>query len=144
MDLTQYATLNRKRSILNRKAEPPRARLGRRRVWAILLLIAFSSCFLKDYSVAVSWTIPKLKQYTFHKLDYSFDQFYCVDELWHKESRWNFKAKNPRSSAFGIPQILGLKETDPTKQIDRGLSYIKHRYDDPCKALAHHKIKGWY
>ncbi len=53
--------------------------------------------------------------------DYSFEQFYCVDELWYKESRWNYKAKNPKSSAFGIPQILGLKELNPTKQIDRGL-----------------------
>ncbi len=110
----------------------------------IPLFIALNLGLLKDNSVAVSWTIPKLKQYTFHKLDYSFDQFYCVDELWHKESRWNHKAKNPKSSAFGIPQILGLQETHPTKQIDKGLAYIKHRYDNPCKALQHHKIKGWY
>ena len=85
-----------------------------------------------------------LKQYTFYQLDYSFTDFYCVDELWHKESRWNYKAKNPKSSAFGIPQILGLKEKNPVKQIDRGLAYIKHRYDNPCNALAHHKKKGWY
>jgi hypothetical protein len=110
----------------------------------ISLFLGSNIAFLKDDSVAVSWSIPKLKQYTFHALDYSFEQFYCVDELWYLESRWNYKAKNPKSSAFGIPQILGLKETNPTKQIDKGLAYIKHRYDDPCKALAHHKSKGWY
>jgi hypothetical protein len=110
----------------------------------IPLFIVLNISLLKDDSVAVSWSIPKLKQYTFHQLDYSFEQFYCVDELWYKESRWNYKAKNPNSSAFGIPQILGLKELNPTKQIDRGLNYIKHRYSNPCNALKHHKIKGWY
>jgi hypothetical protein len=110
----------------------------------IPLFIVLNISLLKDDSIAVSWSIPKLKQYTFHQLDYSFEQFYCVDELWYKESRWNYKAKNPKSSAFGIPQILGLKELNPTKQIDRGLNYIKHRYSNPCNALKHHKIKGWY
>jgi len=110
----------------------------------ISLFIILNISLLKDDSVAKSWSIDTLKQYTFHQLDYSFEQFYCVDELWYKESRWNYKAKNPKSSAFGIPQILGLKELNPTKQIDRGLNYIKHRYSNPCNALKHHKIKGWY
>ena len=110
----------------------------------IPLFIVLNISLLKNDSVAASWSIPKLKQYTFHQLDYSFEQFYCVDELWYKESRWNYKAKNPKSSAFGIPQILGLKELNPTKQIDKGLNYIKHRYSNPCNALKHHKIKGWY
>jgi len=65
-----YATLNKKRSILNRKAEPPTARLGRRRVWATLLLIAFSSCFLKDYSVAADNYKPiHYKQYILIQLN---------------------------------------------------------------------------
>ena len=122
-----------------------RARKGKlARCWllGIALCLANISGFEKAHSV--SWSIPKLKQYTFYQLNYSFTDFYCVDELWHKESRWNYKAKNPKSSAFGIPQILGLKEKNPVKQIDRGLAYIKHRYDKPCKALQHHKIKGWY
>ena len=110
----------------------------------IPLFIVLNISLLKDDSVAKSWSIDTLKQYTFHQLDYSFEQFYCVDELWYKESRWNYRAKNPKSSAFGIPQILGLKELNPTKQIDRGLNYIKHRYSNPCNALKHHKIKGWY
>jgi len=110
----------------------------------IPLFIVLNISLLKDDSVAKSWSIDTLKQYTFHQLDYSFEQFYCVDELWYKESRWNYKAKNPKSSAFGIPQILGLKELNPTKQIDKGLNYIKHRYANPCNALKHHKIKGWY
>ena len=129
------------------KGEPRRGRFARCSLIGIALCLANISGFEKVHSV--SWSIPKLKQYTFHQLDYSFTDFYCVDELWHKESRWNYKAKNPKSSAFGIPQILGLKEKNPVKQIDKGLAYIKHRYDKPgtsafCNALAHHKKKGWY
>jgi hypothetical protein len=137
--------MDRKRSILNRKAEPPKARLGRRRVWAILLLIAFSSCFLKDYSVAYSqYKTQHYKQYAFIELN-NLDEYYCIEELWHKESRWSPTAKNARSSAYGIPQLLNMKEPNPFRQIDKGLRYIEHRYQgSACKALQHHKIKGWY
>ncbi len=110
----------------------------------IPLFIVLNISLLQDDSVAKSWSINTLKQYAFIELNHSFTEFYCLDELWMKESRWNYKAKNPKSSAFGIPQILGLKEKNPVKQIDKGLAYIKHRYDAPCKALQHHKIKGWY
>jgi hypothetical protein len=134
----------KKRSTLSRKAEPPTAGLGRRRVWQALCILAFT-CLLKDYSVADSqYKTQHYKQYTFIQLN-NVDEYYCIEELWHLESRWNYKAKNPRSSAAGIPQLLNLKEPNPFRQIDRGLRYIEHRYSgSACKALAHHKIKGWY
>ena len=72
------------------------------------------------------------------------DQYYCIEQLWHKESRWSPTAKNARSSAYGIPQILNMKETNPFKQIDRGLRYIEHRHGTPCQALAFHNRKGYY
>ena len=125
-----------------RKGEPRRGWLARCTLVGIALFVAQIQSL--ERAESQTWSIPKLKQYAFHQLDYSFTDFYCVDELWHKESRWNYKAKNPKSSAFGIPQILGLKEKNPVKQIDKGLAYIKHRYDNPCNALAHHKKKGWY
>ena len=67
-----------------------------------------------------------------------------LDELNYKESRWNPKAQN--GSHFGIPQGRSkwLATVDGYKQIDWQLKYIKKRYDNPCNALAHHKIKGWY
>ena len=144
IDLEVYDNMNRKRSILNRKAEPPKARLGRRRVWAILLPIAFSSCFLQDYSVAYGqYKIQHYKQYAFIEIN-NVAEYYCVEQLWYKESRWNYKAKNAKSSAAGIPQILNMKEPNPFRQIDKGLRYIEHRYGTPCEALAFHKIKGYY
>jgi len=140
-DLTTHATL-KKRSILNRKAESPTARLGRRRVWATFMLIAFISCFLKDYSVALDKT-NHYRQWAFIQLN-DIDQFYCLDELNYKESRWNPKAKN--GSHYGIPQGRSkyLSKVDGYKQIDWQLKYIEKRYSNPCNALAHHKIKGWY
>jgi hypothetical protein len=111
----------------------------------IPLFVVLNIAFLKDDSVALKPKTTHFKQYAFIQLNHDFKEFYCLDELWYKESRWDHKAKNKRSSAYGIPQLLKLKETDPFKQIDRGLKYIEHRYDGcACKALAHHKAKGWY
>ena len=83
------------------------------------------------------------RQYAFIQLN-NLDQFYCLDELNFKESRWNPKAKN--GSHHGIPQGRSkyLSKVDGYKQIDWQLKYIKKRYSNPCNALAHHKIKGWY
>ena len=51
-------------------------------------------------------------------------EFICIDRLWTKESQWNPKANNPTSTAYGIPQLLKLKEKDPYKQIDLGIYHI--------------------
>ena len=112
IDLEGYDNMNRKRSILNRKAEPTTGRLGRRRVWAILLLIAFSSCFSQDYSVAYGqYKTQHFKQYTFIELN-DLDQYYCIEQLWNKESRWSPTAKNARSSAYGTLQSHRYLLTD--------------------------------
>ncbi len=77
----------------------------------------------------------------------SYKEFKCIEKLWTKESNWRPRAKNPNSTAYGIPQLLKMKETNPYKQIDLGLKYIaKHRLykGNPCLAWAHYKKKGWY
>ena len=71
-------------------------------------------------------------------------QYRCLVILWRNESQWNPKAKNPKSSAYGIPQLLKMTERNPYKQIDLGLKYIAYRYGNPCKALDHHKKVGHY
>jgi hypothetical protein len=142
-DLTEHATLNT-RSILNRKAGSPTARPGRRKVWLTLLLIAFSSCFLKDYSVAKENYKPThYKQYILIELN-NFTEAYCLIELYHNESRFNPLARN--GSHYGIPQGRSkyLSRVDGTKQIDWGIKYNLHRYGSMCAALNHYKIKGWH
>jgi len=143
IDLTTHATLN-KHVILNHKAEPPTAGLGRCRVWATLLLITFNFVFVKDYSVAKENYKPThYKQYILIELQ-NFTEAYCLIDLYTAESRLNPKARN--GSHYGIPQGRSkyLATVDGTKQIDWGIKYINNRYGSMCKALEHYKIKGWH
>ena len=143
IDLTGHATLN-KHVILNHKAEPPTAGLGRCRVWATLLLITFNFVFVKDYSVAAENYKPThYKQYILIELQ-NFTEAYCLIDLYTAESRLNPKARN--GSHYGIPQGRSkyLEKVDGTKQIDWGIKYNINRYGSMCKALEHYKIKGWH
>jgi hypothetical protein len=108
----------------------------------ISLSLGMTIAFLKDDSVAQDRT-NHYRQWAFIQLN-DLDQFYCLDELNFKESRWNPKAKN--GSHYGIPQGRSkyLAKVDGYKQIDWQLKYIEKRYSNPCNALAHHRIKGWY
>jgi hypothetical protein len=97
-----------------------------------------------------TWTPDDSKAYAYDQLGLWRDkQMSCLKKLWGKESAWNPEAYNKIKvggrNAGGIPQILGLDPaTPPTKQIDRGLEYIYHRYHTPCRAWAHFKKKGWH
>jgi type IV secretory pathway VirB10-like protein len=80
-------------------------------------------------------------------------QFSCLDRLWTRESNWSYKARNPSSGAYGIPQSLpGSKmasagsdwRDNPKTQIEWGLGYIKDRYGTPCSAWSHSQSTGWY
>ena len=81
------------------------------------------------------------------------DQFPPLEQLWERESGWNYRAVNPSSGATGIPQALpGSKmasegsdwRTNPQTQIRWGLGYIKGRYGSPANAWAHFQSKNWY
>lgn len=90
-------------------------------------------------SVQNSWSKTDADYYKLyaHTLVIDYKQFSCLEKLWTKESNWNPLAKNKKSTAFGIPQMLGLKEKNPMKQIDLGLKYIAHRHKTPCQAWAY-------
>jgi hypothetical protein len=83
------------------------------------------------------------KLYAYAKL-FNSKEFICLNALWTKESQWSATANNKKSTAYGIPQLLKLKEKDPYKQIDLGLKYISTRYSTPCNAWAFFKLKGYY
>ncbi|MCR2783933.1 MULTISPECIES: lytic transglycosylase domain-containing protein [unclassified Microbacterium] len=81
------------------------------------------------------------------------DQFGCLVSLWQKESGWNYKAHNPSSGAYGIPQALpGSKmasagadwQTNAATQIAWGFGYISGRYGTPCGAWGQSQSVGWY
>lgn len=64
-------------------------------------------------------------------------EWVCLNALWSSESRFDHRADNKESSAFGIAQRLGETDTRPAIQILKGLRYIEHRYQTPCRAWNH-------
>ena len=81
------------------------------------------------------------------------EQFYCLYQLWQKESGWSTTAGNPSSGAYGIPQALpGTKmatvgsdwRSNPATQISWGMGYIAGRYGTPCAAWSTSQARGWY
>lgn len=84
---------------------------------------------------------------------WSEENYVCLVKLWNKESKWNYRAENRSSGAYGIPQALpGRKmasagsdwRTNPQTQIDWGLGYIEGRYSTPCGAWKSSQSRGWY
>ena len=135
----------RSRQVFALKAKTRARKAQLARCWLVGIAMFVLQTFAFDIAQSQEYKVNTLKQITFHKMNYNFEQFYCLDEIVWKESRWNYKAKNKRSSASGLFQVLNSKEKDPIKQIDQGLKYINHRYNGcACTALAHHKAKGWY
>lgn len=124
-------------------ASEPLRRIARKR--SLVLLAALFVFGNTTNATAVSTTKDKdnYKLYAHMKL-LNAKEYRCVELLWNRESRWDPRANNPKSSAYGIPQILRLKELDPYRQIDIGLYYIEHRYKTPCKAWSHYLHKGSY
>ena len=87
----------------------------------------------------------KLGKELAEKRNWSQAQFQCVKELWMKESNWRWVADNPKSTAYGIPQILGLgKDLTPEQQIIRGYDYIEHRYETACNAWSFWQRNFYY
>jgi len=87
--------------------------------------------------------------------EYGFTEkeYKCLNSLWTQESNWNYKSRNKKSGAHGIPQALPASKmnivstdwrTNPVTQIRWGLRYISIRYETPCKAWAKHKRSNWY
>jgi hypothetical protein len=87
--------------------------------------------------------------------EYGFTEkeYKCLNRLWTQESNWNYKSRNKKSGAHGIPQALPASKmnvvstdwrTNPVTQIRWGLRYISIRYETPCKAWAKHKRSNWY
>lgn len=134
---------SRKHSLSKRKAEPPGARLGRCWLLGSAICICITFALLIDESVGLNKP-THYKQYAFIQLNHNFTEFYCLDELYHKESRWNPKAKN--GSHYGIPQGRSkyLSKVNGYKQVEWGIKYNLNRYGSMCKALDHFKRKGWH
>jgi hypothetical protein len=80
-------------------------------------------------------------------------QYNCVNIVWYHESRWSWRASNPNSGAYGIPQALpGSKmaafgsnwRTSPLTQVKWGIWYVNSRYGSACGAYAFWSQNHWY
>lgn len=105
-----------------------------------------------------SMSVKALAQFHAAKQWGNPEEFKCLNQLVHHESRWNPKALNKSSGAYGLFQFLPTtwknykypyRPKDPEIQIKAGLRYIFKRYKTPCKAWAFwqkqaHKGKPWY
>lgn len=76
-----------------------------------------------------------------------------IVRLTYGESRWNNRAQNRRSSAFGLAQfldrtwkIVGIPKTDcPLAQLEAMFRYIDRRYRGcPQAAYSTYRRQGWY
>ena len=128
------------RSIL---AGEPLRRIARRRSTVLLAGLLLFSNMPASQAISTQRDKENYKLYAHIKL-LNAKQYRCLEILWMRESKWDPRADNPKSSAFGIPQMLKMKELDPFKQIDLGLKYISHKHSTPCKALHFHNQRGWY
>ena len=124
-------------------ADEPLRRLARARRLVLLAGLLLFVNSPQAIAVSTARDVNNYKLYAHIKL-HNAKEYRCLELLWDKESRWDPRADNPKSTAYGIPQLLKLKAIDPYIQIDLGLKYIAHRYGKPCKALAHHKKTGHY
>jgi hypothetical protein len=106
-------------------------------------------CLSKDYSVAMDNHVMNLKLYAYNKFK-TYDQFECYNYIIHRESRWNYKAKN--GSHYGLGQMRNklVLTLTPRGQIDLHYKYIAHRYGivngepNACLAAEHLDKKGWH
>ena len=134
---------SRSHSPSRRKGEPPKRKLARCTLVGLALFVSQIFALEKAESQVIHKPIH-YKQYAFIQLNHSFTEFYCLDELYHKESRWNPLARN--GSHYGIPQGRSkyLAKVNGYKQIDWGIAYNINRHGSMCKALDHFKRKGWH
>jgi len=128
------------RSIL---AGEPLPRIARRRSLVLLAGLLLFSNMPASQATTTQRDKETYKLYAHIKL-LNAKQYRCLEVLWMRESKWDPKADNPKSSAYGIPQLLKMKEVDPFKQIDLGIKYIVHKHRTPCKALEYHDKRGFY
>ena len=110
----------------------------------VLVAIGIALCIMPDAGGSKPVQYISYKEYALISLDNNLEQYRCLSILYGKESAWNPHARN--GSHYGIPQgrSIYLSTLNGYEQIQWGLSYIGHRYGEPCVAWAHWKAKGWH
>jgi hypothetical protein len=82
----------------------------------------------------------------------SVEEYVALHELIMRESSWNPDARNRKSTAYGLGQLidqtwkdLDIEKSDDFRiQLIAAHKYVMQRYGSWVKALEHHKQNGWY
>ena len=101
--------------------------------------------------------IKQVQEYAKSRMkDYGWTDadFQALLQMWERESGWNYKAENPSSGAYGIPQMNPLGghpiameasyRNSAQKQVDVGLDYIRARYGSPSAAWKFWQAHNYY
>lgn len=143
--MKRYLTTHLTRAVRFSRAREPHRGIARLRLLPLLGALSVITAISMQQAKAVNNNSVEMFKLYAHMKVLDDKQYRCLVILWRNESRWSPVARNPKSSAFGIPQLLKMTETNPFKQIDLGLKYIDHRYQsDTCKALKHQEKRGHY
>ena len=96
---------------------------------------------------ALSMAFKYPKKYALQVLEvkgWDKKQYACLVKIWTQESHWNYRAKNPTSTAYGIGQLLTETSKDPATQIRDGIRYLTYRYGSPCQGWQFWKDHYYY
>jgi hypothetical protein len=82
----------------------------------------------------------------------SVEEYVALHELIMRESSWNPDARNRKSTAYGLGQLidqtwenLGIEKSDDFRiQLIATHKYVMQRYGSWQKALEFHKRNGYY
>jgi hypothetical protein len=115
--------------------------LGRPFVFRLITL-TLTAAVLTNINTTPSKADMNLKLYAYNLL--TWREFQCFNWLIHNESRWNPKARNGSHYGLGQMRSTWYRDLSAQAQIRASIKYIRHRYDDSCKALHHFETKGWH
>ena len=107
-----------------------------------LMTLAVATAVITNINTMPSKADMNLKLYAYNLL--SWREFQCFNWLIHYESRWNPKARNGSHYGLGQMRSTWYRDLSPQGQIKASIKYIRHRYDDSCKALQHFEERGWH
>ncbi len=110
---------------------------------ALAMMLMGVLCIVLISPTAYAVDLLNVRAYAAKAID-NPKEFKCFDYIITRESHWNPLADNPRSTAYGIGQMLGEKSKDPFTQLAKVLRYAKHRYSSMCHAMAFHIKRGWW
>ena len=82
----------RSRQVFALKAKTRARKAQLARCWLVGGALFVLQTFGLETAQSQELKVNTLKQITFHKMNYNFEEFYCLDEIVYKESRWNYKA----------------------------------------------------